>query len=62
MLLRKAREDKKNSIFCLDDLHNALMAKVEQKRQLREEEQRTLKIRISQKLRDKVAEQAALRD
>lgn len=62
MLLRKAREDKENSIFFLDDLHNALMAKVEQKRQLREEEQRTLKIRISQKLREKVAEQAALRD
>ena len=62
MLLRKAGEDKENSIFCLDDLHNALMAKVEQKRQLREEEQRTLKIRISQKLREKVAEQAALRD
>ena len=62
MLLRKAGEDKENSIFRLDDLHNALMAKVEQKRQLREEEQRTLKIRISQKLREKVAEQAALRD
>lgn len=62
MLLRKAGEDKENSIFCLDDLHNALMAKVEQKRHLREEEQRTLKIRISQKLREKVAEQAALRD
>ena len=62
MLLRKAGEGKENSIFCLDDLHNALMAKVEQKRQLREEEQRTLKIRISKKLREKVAEQAALRD
>ena len=62
MLLRKAGEDKVNSIFCLDDLHNALMAKVEQKRQLREEEQRTLKIRISHKLREKVAEQVALRD
>lgn len=62
MLLRKAGEDKENSVFCLDDLHNALMAKVEQKRQLREEEQRTLKNRITQKLREKVAEQAALRE
>ena len=25
MLLRKAREDKENSIFCLDDIHNAFI-------------------------------------
>ena len=60
MLLRKAGENSKNITFGIEDLHNALMAKIEQKRQLKEEEQRTLKARISRKLKEKVAEQAAI--
>lgn len=62
MLLHKAGEDSENAIFTIEDLHNALLTKVEQKRQLKEEEQRNLKLRITRKLTEKVAEQEALNE
>ena len=62
MLLRKAGENSEDACFCIADLHNALLAKVEQKKQLREEEQRALKNRIARKLKEKVAEQSALKE
>ena len=62
MLLRKAGESSEDACFCIADLHNALLAKVEQKRLLKEEEQRALKNRIARKLKEKVAEQAALKE
>jgi AAA+ superfamily predicted ATPase len=62
MLLRKAGESTEDACFCIADLHNALLAKEEQKRLLKEEEQRALKNRIARKLKEKVAEQAALKE
>ena len=60
MLLRKADENAEDACFCINDLHAALTAKSEQKKQLKVEEQRSLKERIARKLEEKATEHAAI--
>ena len=60
MLLKKAGEDGKDSIFVIDDLKDAMTAKKEEMEKLKAEENERLKLKISTKLKEKAMEESEM--